>query len=165
MRKGNVIWGIIFILVGVLLLLKQVYNLEILSMRNLWPFIILFIGLAFEIDYFADRRNPGVLVPGGIFMTIGFLFIFETQTSWAYSGKTWPIYLLAVAIGLLQLFIFGNHERGLLIPISILLIISLIALARNFWADKYSWLNYSFILPCIIIVIGLYILLGNIKRP
>lgn len=164
MKKSNITWGIILILVGVLLILRQIYHLEILDMKYLWPFIILILGLAFEINYFADRRNPGILVPAGMFITIGILFIFETQTAWAYSGKTWPVYLLAVAIGLLQLYIFGSHERGLLIPVSILSIISLIALVRGFWGNKYSWLSYSFIGPCIIIVIGLYILLGSLKR-
>jgi hypothetical protein len=35
----------------------------------------------------------------------------------SYSGVTWPVYLLATAFGLFELWLFGGKEKALLIPV------------------------------------------------
>lgn len=158
MKTSNIIWGIALIAFGCLLLLNRVLGDTIFSMSNLWPLFVLVPGLVFEFSYFSTRRNPGVLVPGGILTTIGILFFFETYTNWMFSEYTWPIYILSVAIGLFQLYLFSGRNRGLLVPVTILTTVAAISLLSILFGSVISWLNYSLIGPILFILLGLFIL-------
>jgi hypothetical protein len=154
MGRKNYLWGILLIALGVLLLLDRVFNFRILSAENLWPIFVLITGLIFEIGYFSTGRNPGLLVPGGIITTIGLLFFFESFTDWNFSEYTWPIYPLAVAIGLFQLYLFSGRPSGLLIPVTILSAVSVI----SFTAIVTSVFDLTLIFAVLAIILGLYIL-------
>lgn len=160
MKKGNLIWGLFLILFGILILLNRYMNLNIFHVETLWPFIVLIIGLIFETSYFISRKSPGVLVPGGILTTIGLLFLFETLTNWRFSGRTWPVYPLSVAIGLFQLYLFGGRERGLLIPVGILGGVSLVAFSIIIFGKILS----GILIPVVLILIGIYVIYSGLKK-
>ncbi len=164
MNKKNSLTGIILILIGVLLILKRVFYIDLLSLRDLWPLFILIPGLMFEWRFFKTRTDPGMLVPGGILTTIGILFLFENFTNWNFSNYTWPIYTLSVAIGLFQLYLFGNREKGLLIPVFVLTLISIISILNMLFNQIFYWLNYRLIFPIILITLGLSILFKEYKK-
>ncbi len=151
MKALRLIIGFLLILVGVTSLVTYVFHLENYLVHNLWFLLILIPGLYFEMNYFQTRKNPGQLVPGGILTVIGLLFCFEILTRWDYSNYTWPIYLLAVAFGLLQLYLYDHKDKGLLIPITILCFISLLFYVQLF-------ISSSLLLAICLIIIGLYIL-------
>ena len=156
MKALRLIIGFLLILVGVTSLVTYVFHLENYLVHNLWFLLILIPGLYFEMNYFQTRKNPGQLVPGGILTVIGLLFCFEILTRWDYSNYTWPIYLLAVAFGLLQLYLYDHKDKGLLIPITILCFISLLFYVQLF-------ISSSLLLAICLIIIGLYILLRKNK--
>lgn len=164
MRRNNVFWGLILILIGVFALLNKVLNIQFFSMDNFWPLFVLVPGLMFELGYFTTRRNPGVLVPGGILTTIGLLFFFETFTNWSFSEYTWPVYPFSVAVGLFQLYLFDRRQPGLLIPVFIIGGFSVISLLTILFGNVVSWLNYSLIFPVLLIVLGIYILFRNTTK-
>ena len=151
MKALRLIIGFLLILVGVTSLVTYVFHLENYLVHNLWFLLILIPGLYFEMNYFQTKKNPGQLVPGGILTVIGLLFCFEILTRWDYSNYTWPIYLLAVAFGLLQLYLYDHKDKGLLIPITILCFISLLFYVQLF-------ISSSLLLAICLIIIGLYIL-------
>ena len=151
MKALRLIIGFLLILVGVTSLVTYVFHLENYLVHNLWFLLILIPGLYFEMNYFQTRKNPGQLVPGGILTVIGLLFCFEILTEWHYSSYTWPVYLLAVAFGLLQLYLYDHKDKGLLIPITILCFISLLFYVQLF-------ISSSLLLAICLIIIGLYIL-------
>jgi hypothetical protein len=73
----------------------------------------------------------------------------------------WPGCILAPAVGLFELYIFGKREKGLLIPIGILTGISLIFFSftiRNLGGFS------RFILPAVLIVAGLAMLAKGRKQ-
>ena len=158
MNNRNYGVGLVLIAIGVIGILNQVFNINIFSIVNIWPLIIITIGLCLEGSYFLKKKSPGVLVPGGILTTLGILFIFESATNWRFSGYTWPFYFLAVAIGLFQLYIFGSRERGLLIPIGILLTIFIVSFGNILLGTVFGWLNKSLIVPIIFIIIGVFVI-------
>ena len=162
-RRGSTV-GIILIIAGILMLLDKVFNLYFLSMSNFWPIFVLIPGLSFEAGYFETKKNPGLLVPGGILTTIGILFFFETFTDWQFSAYTWPIYPLSVAIGLFQLYLFGYRQKELLIPVFILGGISLISFAIMFMKSAFGWIDGSVIIPALFILIGIVVLINGFKR-
>lgn len=117
MRKSNYLIGLLLIALGVIaLVLKTFFGFRLIKFDyyDFWVFIVLLVGLSFELGYFLLHSSPGLLVPGGIITTIGFLFIFEVSTDWRYSMYTWPVYIIAVAVGLLQMYLF-YRRKGLLI--------------------------------------------------
>ena len=156
MKALRLIIGFLLILVGVTSLVTYVFHLENYLVHNLWFLLILIPGLYFEMNYFQTKKNPGQLVPGGILTVIGLLFCFEILTRWDYSNYTWPIYLLAVAFGLFQLYLYDHQDKGLLIPITILCLISFLFYLQLF-------ISSSLLLAIFLIIIGLYILLRKNK--
>lgn len=158
MNKSSALIGFILIMIGILMLANNLGNWHLFSMDRLWPVFILIPGLVFELGYFSGRRNPGVLVPGGILTTLGLLFFFETFTGWHWSAYTWPIYPLAVAIGLFQLYLFSGRPAGLLIPVFILTAVTGTAFAAMFINELNRWVNVGLIVPCILVIIGLVLI-------
>ena len=75
-------------------------------------------------------KNAGLLVPGGILLITGILFVFETATNWSYSDGTY-VYLLATAFGLFELWLFGGKEKALLIPVAVLTLTALCFMMTN----------------------------------
>lgn len=139
MKVLRLIIRCLLILVGMTSLLTYAFHLENHLIHNLWFLFILVPGLYFEMNYFQTKKNSGQLVPGGIL------------TEWHYSSYTWPVYLLAVAFGLLQLYLYDHKDKGLLIPITILCLISLLFYVQLF-------ISSSLLLAICLIIIGLYIL-------
>jgi hypothetical protein len=160
MNKKNIFLGLLLIILGILAIVKQVLNVQFLTMGTLWPLFLLVPGLCFEYGYFVNRKDAGLLVPGGILTTIGALFLFLNLTSWRLSRFTWPVYPLAVAIGLYQLYIFGGRDKGLLIPVGILTAVSLISFANM----AFAWLNAGIVFAAALILIGLSILFKGSNR-
>jgi len=163
MKSKNTFWAILLILAGVFLTLNNFYDFNFFHMSKLWPLFLLVPGLSFEFDYFSTRRNPGVLVPGGILTVLGLHFLFATYTSFVFEGYTWPIYPLAVAIGLFQLYLHSERNRGLLVPVFILGGVSLFSYASIF-LHKLPWFSWNLLLPVLLIVFGIYMLFNSSKK-
>jgi hypothetical protein len=159
MKKENLFWGIILIGLGTLLLGYNLFGLRLGRLTSHWPLIIIVIGAFFDWAYFSQKKNPGLLVPGGIFLITGILFEFEMLTHWNYAEYTWPIYPFAVAFGLFQLYLFSKRPRPLLIPIFILGGVSLLAYIVMLFNALSTFVNFGFVIPIFLILIGIIILL------
>ena len=156
MKTIRYLVGLLLILIGGFSLITYIFHLNNELIHHLWFLCVLIPGLYFEMNYFQTRKNPGQLVPGGILTVIGLLFCFEILSRWDYSNYTWPIYLLAVAFGLFQLYLYDHQDKGLLIPITILCLISFLFYLQLF-------ISSSLLLAIFLIIIGLYILLRKNK--
>ena len=158
MKRYSTFPGLLLIVAGVLLLAS---NLGIFRFNwaFIWPLFLLGPGLSFEFSYFTTRRNPGVLVPGGILTLYGVFFYFNMLTNWSFMDSLWPIFILGPSVGLFQLYLFGGRDRGILIASSILGFISL-----SFLTISLFGFAADFIGPGALILFGLLILSKN-KRP
>lgn len=160
-KIGNTITGLSFIIIGTIIFLA---NMDILNLQFglfSWPVFILIPALGFHAGFFLSGMKKdlaGLLVPGGILLTLGLLFYFEEITNFQYAEYTWPIYILAPAIGLFEMWLFGDREKGLLIPITILTVIAGFFLAQMLFAALFTFW------PVIFILVGLYILFGRSKK-
>ncbi len=164
-RNGTMIIGLILILIGVLYLLSNFGIFEIyfdifdigFLFSNFWPMFLIIPGLIFHYSYFtAKTQDAGLLVPGGILLVMGI----TCQISMLFDawGYMWPGFILAVAVGLFELYLFGTREKGLLIPVFILgglaLIFFAISLGRIMLLRLY-------LIPAILIFGGILIVLRN----
>ncbi|ACL76155.1 hypothetical protein [Ruminiclostridium cellulolyticum] len=166
MKKNYSFVGVLLIVAGaVLLVLKMLFGLDFLNLttRDFWVFIVLLIGLTFEFSFFITGKNSGLLIPGGIFTTIGLLFMFEVTTNWYFAEYTWPVYILSVAIGLFQMYLFSGREKGLLIASMIIAGISAFFFACMFMNTILTFIKPSFFIPVALIAAGIAIFASGRK--
>ncbi len=157
MRRSNYIWGLLMIILGGLLLSENIFNFTLFSPMLFLPILVLGIGLSFEASYFLNRKAPGLLVPGGILTTIGLLFFFEVITNWQFAGCTWPIYILSVAVGLFQLYLFSGRPKALLIPVFILLAVAVSFLSMYMLNIFNTFITFKMAISVLLIGFGLFI--------
>ncbi|MGM0641219.1 MAG: hypothetical protein ACQESN_07360 [Thermotogota bacterium] len=148
-----------FLAIGVLLIFGVFDDRNI--WEYIWPLFILVPGLSMELDFFTKRnsKDAGELVPGGILLVIGTFFYFNIFTNFKYMDLLWPIFILAPAFGLFQLYYFGKREKGLLVPVGILSVLGLIFLLTNLTTTAIG----GSIIGAAFILIGLLILFKKRK--
>jgi hypothetical protein len=164
-NKGTMIIGIVLILIGLAYLLNNLGIFQIyfdifdigFLFSHFWPLIIIVAGLAFHFSFFTGKTSDaGLLVPGGILLVIGI----TCQISMLFNvwGYLWPGFILAVAVGLFELYAFGTKEKALLIPVFILGGLSLI-----FYAMMLGrvWFLRMYLVPAILILGGVLIVVRN----
>ncbi|MDP4091962.1 MAG: hypothetical protein Q8920_01220 [Bacillota bacterium] len=165
MRKENLFAGIFFIVIGcALLIANYVFNINIFHFGSgdFWPFIVLAVGVIFEMSYFTSRRAPGLLVPGGIITVCSLLFMFEVATKWDFSEYTWPVYILAVTFGLFQLYAFGSRSKGLFLTVMILTAVTALSAVLVILQGLSNWADFgSVAIAAILIIFGLIVLFGR----
>jgi len=157
--------GLVLILIGIAFLLRNfgifeiyfdIFDIGFLFSR-FWPMFLIIPGLIFHYSYFtAKTQDAGLLVPGGILLVMGLTCQISMLFGiWSYM---WPGFILAVAVGLFELYLFGSREKGLLIPVFILGGLSLIFFAMSL--GRISFLRL-YLIPAILIFGGLLILFRN----
>ncbi len=160
--------GILLIMVGaVLLILKSIFGIKLLDFNgtDFWVFIVLLVGLSFELSYFLTGSKPGLLVPGGIITTIGLLFMFEVSTNWHFAKYTWPVYIISVAVGLFQMYLFSKREKGLLISSLIIGGIGAFFLAFMIFVEVTSIIRPEVFIPIALIAAGVCLLCsGKVRK-
>lgn len=164
MRRGNYLVGLLLIVIGAVVLIMKGFGIKILEFdsSDFWVFIVLLVGLTFEISFFlTGARAPGLLIPGGIITTIGFLFMFEVATNWYFAEYTWPVYILSVAIGLFQMYLFSGRHRGLLIASLIVGGVAAFFMVSVVFAQITSILNPGVFIPIALIAAGIAILFSG----
>ena len=157
MKKVNYLFGLLLLFIGVLLILANFGVIEIVW-DNLWPLFVLIAGILFELSYFIYRKDAGLLVPGGILITYSLLFLVNVIYGWHLMENLWPIFPLGVAIGLLQCYLFGQREKGLLIPVGILGAISLFFLINNLF-----FIDFGLLAGIVLVVVGIWIIFKKAK--
>jgi len=157
MKKINYLFGLFLLFIGVVLILANFGVIEIVW-KNLWPLFLLIPGILFELSYFIYRKDAGLLVPGGILITYGLLFLVNVMYGWHLMEDLWPIFPLGVAVGLFQLYLFGVREKGLLIPIGILGAISLFFLVNNLF-----FIDFGLLVGIVLVVIGIWVIFKKVK--
>lgn len=125
------IGGAVLILLGAGIFLNQGNPIDNgMIFEYYWPALFVIpLGLFFHWLYFSMTapRATGLLIPGGIIFTSGVVCqISMLFDSWELM---WPGFLLAVAAGLFEFYWFGNRNRYLMIPITILTVLSLLFFA------------------------------------
>jgi hypothetical protein len=122
-NTSKYILGAILVIIGILMIFGNsgIFDLSWI-VGVTWPMIIIAIAFFFFLAYFARRPyGTGFLVPGGIFLTLGITFMLGELFSY---GWVWPGFIMAPAVGLLFLYLFGNRSPGLLVPVGILMTIA-----------------------------------------
>jgi len=172
-NRGPVYVGILLVLFGAIFLVAQLGESvsDVLRLRLgwavMWPFLILLAGLAFLLPLLIwwDRRQEvvGLVMPGSIITMNGLILLYQNTVrdfgSWSY---LWPLELVAVAIGLLLLYLLGNRDRGLLVAMGIVGGIGLVFLVV--FSSAFGGGLLRFVAPVVLITIGLLTVLTSLSK-
>ncbi len=157
-RTNSFVWGIILLLVGVLMTLGEL-NIVFISRALYAPIVMLAIGLIFHLYYFLSHRdNEGLLVPGGILLTYGLLFLLDGLNI-AEVSMLWPLFILGPALGLFELYAFSGGRTGSMIPVFILTAIGGAFLLMNFGVA-----SFEVVLAAVLIVLGVGLMVNAFYR-
>ncbi|MEF3305502.1 hypothetical protein [Paenibacillus sp. GYB003] len=116
--------GIIIVVIGVILLLGKLGVFGFVW-ELFWPALILAVGLLLHALYFNKTLPSGVLIPGGILVTISVLFFLCTFFGWGLMAYIWPGFIFAVAVGLYEFHMFDKYSpRGTLMAAVALAVIA-----------------------------------------
>lgn len=152
--------GIAFVLLGTFLFLNRGEDYGIGTVfAYFWPsMFIIPLGLFFHWMYFwiTERKYAGLLIPGGILLVTGIV----CQISMLFNNWeiTWPGFIMAPAIGLLEYYWFGDRNKWLLIPINILMVLSLVFFAVLYLGTFMTKLAGNPLLAVLLILLGLIII-------
>lgn len=165
--NNRALMGVFLLAIGAMLLLFG--RGEAFEAGNLigyvWPsMFVIPLGLFFHWLYFSytGRRGVGLLIPGGIVTTVGVVCQIAVLTDgWGY---LWPGFIFAVAVGLFEFYFFGPRHKGLLIPIVILTVLSVLFFAVFTIGELFSRFAHQPILAIVLILAGLVLLVGWKKK-
>lgn len=147
----KILIGVIVIVLGVLIIFVPG------ALSNFWLAFIWIPGLAMELSGLKKGEEKGLLVPGGIILTVAVILTLGVIFPTFISDGGWALFILAPAIGLGQLYVASEKkEKGLLIPVGILTTLSLIFLLTSF-ASGYA----SVIIGILLVAGGAFILLKD----
>lgn len=107
-NNGSIVAGSILVIVGLLVLLGQLFREFNIVWDTFWPFIIIGVGLLFFAGMLTGGKPAaGLAIPGSIITTVGLILFVQNLTdywqSWSYA---WTVILIAVGLGL---FIRGTY--------------------------------------------------------
>lgn len=157
MSRNNQLLGYTLIAIGVIFLIIKFGGFD-LSFIAFWPFFMLIPGLLFHVFGFA-YRIPGLLVPGGILTTYALLFFFSEMTNYGFMGNLWPVFILGPGVGLLEFYLFGPRQFGVLLASLILFGIGGVFLFFSLLSTAIPYLIGFFL-----ILVGVYMLFGKEKK-
>lgn len=169
-RKSNVVLGLMIIVIGVLYLLNSLHITNISTnyfqigflFSQFWAILFVMLpGILMHLAFFSGKIHAGILVPGGILLFVGLTL----QLSFSFNiwGALWPGFIMCVAIGLFELYIFGVRSKGLLIPVGILGSLSVVFF--SFTSGSIVNGGYrSYFIPAFLILSGVVIIFNNGSR-
>lgn len=160
MKRENVVWGVILILVGIGFLLYQLRPGLFVGIS--WPWILLALGGIFFISALLARVG-GLMIPAVFLLGLGGIFTYQVNTgdwgSWAYIWTLMPGF---AGLGMLLGSLFDRElaqARGVAVFLLGLGVV-LFAVFGGFFGLQPSVLRYW---PVVLIVVGAYVFLRAMR--
>lgn len=160
MKRENVVWGVILILVGIGFLLYQLRPDLFAGIS--WPWILLALGGIFLISALLARVG-GLMIPAVFLLGLGGIFTYQVNTgdwgSWAYIWTLMPGF---AGLGMLLGGLFDRElaqARGVAVFLLGLSVV-LFAVFGGFFGLEPSVLRYW---PVVLILIGAYVFLRAMR--
>jgi len=164
--NSSLIIGGIFILVGAGLLLDRL-GLFMFGWTQIYPVIFLLIAAASFVNAAAGQKNSAFW--GGLFAVLGVFFLLRNFALLPFFWFTdfWPIFLIALGVGFLFLYIFDPRDWAALIPAFILLFLgSLFGLdSLDIIDDAFEFIFdlVSIYWPLLLVLFGISLILNSLR--
>lgn len=166
-NSSSLFVGLIFILVGVGLLMDKM-DMFSFGWHEIYPVIFLLIAAVSFINAFSGNKNSAFW--GGVFGVLGVFFALRNFDiiDYYWFDEFWPIFLIALGVGFIVLYIFNPKDWGVLIPgailtgLGVLFIFEAMNLIDDFFEVVFDtmWTYW----PLVLVLIGVGLILGSMKR-
>lgn len=158
-RRGSLVWGLIFILIGLAMLANRLH-IPLPAWDTVYPFIFILLGLASAYRIRGRGHREGVF--GTVFfLSLGAFFVLRNFDLIPYF-HSWPIFPIAVGLGLLAQIIFVPSHWGVVIPGVVLVLFGVAMLFEEL--DYWYFYDVAKYWPLILIAFGIGILLNARRR-
>ncbi len=163
---SSLVVGLIFILIGAGLLLDRLH-LFMFGWMQIYPIIFLIIAAASFFNAASGKKNSAFW--GGIFAVLGLFFLLRNFDiiGFFWFSEFWPIFLIALGVGFLVLYIFNPRDWGMLVPGFILTFIGgLFALDSMSLIEDAFDLVYDFMSiywPLALVLLGIGLILNSLR--
>lgn len=151
--------GIILLLAGLIILLGKLGVFTFLS-TIFWPLLVLIPGILLHVLYFGRLLPSVVLIPGGMLVVYALLFVFCNIFGWSNLKYLWPLFILGVAVGLYEYYLFSSPKQRTLFTVSI----GLAAVSVLFLLIAMMWSWGIYVIAALLIVAGAFLMFGKGKR-
>jgi hypothetical protein len=173
-RRGALFPALFLILLGAFFLLVNIGALPALSITQLWPGIVVLVGVMFWGGYFFGRQHDaGQAFVGTIVTLVGaFFFLFTLRVNipgygpveWSDMGRLWPAFPLIVGVAFVVLWLAGRlRDGGVLVPAVILLLVGFGGFGFTL-GDFPNWRSVLNLWPVLLILLGLGALIQSLRR-
>jgi len=110
--KGAVFPGTFLFFLGLFFFLRNYDIIPYLYRLEVWPIFLIILGLAFLVFFFTKPSNWGTLIPAGIFLFLGIVFLLDRLhivylDIWNILADYWPVVLIIIGGGI----ILGSLKR------------------------------------------------------
>ena len=112
--KGAAFPGTVLLVLGIFFALRN-YDLAPISyylydVGDYWPVFLLAFGLGFVVQFFFARHDWGLLIPGGVLLFLGVMFLFRNLGLfyWWHFADLWPVILILIGLAMV---ISGLRKR------------------------------------------------------
>jgi hypothetical protein len=166
-NSSSIIIGLIFILVGAGLLMDRL-DMFSFGWHQIYPAIFLLIAAVSFVHAVAGQKKSAFW--GGVFGVLGVFFALRNYDIIRYYwfDEFWPIFLIALGVGFIVLYIFNPRDWSVLIPGTILTGLGLLFIfeAMNLIDDLFElvfdtmWTYW----PLALVLLGVGLILGSLKR-
>jgi hypothetical protein len=157
-RRGSLVGGLILIFIGAVMLARRL-NISLPIWEDLYPFGFILLGLASAYRIRGRGYNDGVF--GTVFfLSLGAFFLLRNYNFIAYF-HSWPVFPIAVGLGLLAQCVFVPKQWGLLIPGAAFVLFGVALLMEEL--EYWHFYDIARFWPLILIAFGVGILL-NARR-
>lgn len=174
-RRSALIPAFVLIVVGVFFLLVNLNVLPRFSITELWPGIVMFVGLMFWLGFiFSREHDAGLAFVGTIITLIGaFFFLFTLhvhlpgfgEVQWGDQGRLWPAYPLIVGVAFIVLWIAQRfRDSGVLVPAAILIAVGLGGFSATL-SNVEGLRDIVRYWPVLLIVLGIIVFARSLIKP
>jgi hypothetical protein len=129
-RRPALLPGLLLLLLGAWLLARNL-GVPMPGLEQLWPALLVVMGVAFLGQYLAGgRREEGLVFTGTAATLLGafFLAITLNYLAWSDLARLWPVFVLIGGAAFLAQWLARPAERGLLLPALLALAVGGVAL-------------------------------------
>ncbi len=100
--------------IGLFFLLRNYDIVDYLWFLEVWPMILISLGLGFIVLYVYKPYDWGILIPGSILTFLGIVFLMENLdiawTTLRLIKNLWPLILVIIGAGLIANSLMKRHE-------------------------------------------------------
>lgn len=164
-KKASLIPGIILIVLGLWFLVRRFPYLSDYSFQ-IYPILLILFSIFLFVEA-ARRHHNGALFWGSVILVIGGFFCLRNYgiIPYFYADEYWPIFLVALGIGFIAMFIYHPNDWGLIIPAALFLFFGVVFSLRTFHGYFWHWADLiTDYWPVVLIIIGVGVFLGAFRH-